>query len=62
MLTLFDIMVPHPSTLDDYLQESGCAGHTGNQATSIVFWKPADAPLHRDLTISSNASVAAIRH
>ena len=51
-----------PSTLDDYLQESGRGGRSGNQAKSIIFWKPVDAPLHQDLTIGSNAAVAAVRH
>ena len=51
-----------PSILDDYLQESGRGGRSGNQAKSIIFWKPVDAPLHRDLTIGSNAAVAAVRH
>ena len=51
-----------PSTLDDYLQESGRAGRSGNQATSIVFWKPVNAPLHKDCSSSLNASVAAVRH
>ena len=43
-----------PSTLDDYLQESGRAGCSGNQATSIVFWKPVDAPLCKDCSSSLN--------
>lgn len=51
-----------PSTLDDYLQESGRAGRSGDQAKSIIFWKPADAPLHKDLSIASNVAIAAVRH
>ena len=44
------------------MQESGRGGRGGDQAVSIVFWKPVDAPLHQDLTIDSNAAVAAVRH
>ena len=51
-----------PSSLDDYMQESGRAGRSGDPAKSIIFWKPADAPLHHDLSISCNASLAAVRH
>ena len=47
-----------PSPLDDYLQESGRAGRSGEQAKSIIFWKPADAPLHPDLSTPSNAAIA----
>ena len=35
-----------PRSLDDYFQESGRAGRSGEQASSIVFWCPPDAPKH----------------
>ena len=37
-----------PASLVDYSQESGRGGRTGEQAKSVVFLKPADAPLRRD--------------
>ena len=33
-----------PRSLDDYFQECGRAGRSGEQAFSIVFWCPPDAP------------------
>ena len=33
-----------PHSLDDYLQESGRAGRTGEQATSTIYWCSSDAP------------------
>ena len=50
-----------PSSLDDYLQDSGRGGCSGEQAKSIIFWKPADAPLQKDFSIN-NAEIAAVRH
>ena len=32
-------------SIDDYFQESGGAGRSGNHAKSIVYWKPADSPI-----------------
>ena len=51
-----------PSSLDDYMQESGWGGRGGDKTKSVVSLKPVDAPLHRDLTAGSNAAVAAVRH
>jgi RecQ family ATP-dependent DNA helicase len=50
-----------PASLEDYLQESGRGGRTGQQAKSVVFWKPADAPMRRDQSIAVNAELAAVR-
>ena len=33
-----------PRSLDDYFQECGRAGRSGEQAFSTVFWCPPDAP------------------
>jgi len=51
-----------PSSLENYSQESGRAGRTGEHAKSIIFWKPADAPLHRDQSVPANVEFAAVRH
>ncbi len=37
-----------PRSIDDYFQESGRAGRSGDSARSIVFWKPSDCPFRRD--------------
>ena len=50
-----------PSSIDDYFQESGRSGRSGDQAKSIVLWKPADAPLKQDLANPRNADFAAVR-
>lgn len=50
-----------PSSLDNYLQESGRGGCSGEQAKSIIFLKPAHAPLQKDFSIN-NAEIAAVRH
>ena len=51
-----------PSSLDDYLQESGRGGRAGDQALSIIYWKPIDAPLRQNLSIATNVEVTAVRH
>ena len=51
-----------PSSIEDYYQECGRAGRSGKQAKSVVYWRPADAPLRKDLSNPSNAETAAVRH
>lgn len=51
-----------PSSIEDYFQESGRAGRSGEQAKSTIYWKPKDAPLKRDLSNPRDAEVAAVRH
>ena len=34
-----------PHSIDDYFQESGRGGRTGESARSIVYWKRTDCPL-----------------
>ena len=36
-----------PRSIDDFIQESGRAGRSGTQATSIVYWKPVDARVRK---------------
>lgn len=50
-----------PRCIDDFFQESGRAGRSGEPSKSIVYWKPSEAPLRRDLNDPKNAEVAAVR-
>lgn len=50
-----------PSSIEDFYQESGRAGRTGDPAISTVYWKPADAPMYKDLSNPRDAETAAVR-
>ncbi len=50
-----------PQSLDDYFQESGRAGRSGDNARSIVYWKPADCPLRKQLISTRDHEVASVR-
>ena len=50
-----------PSSLDDYFQESGRCGRTGDQAKSVIYWQPKDCPMRKDLTNPRDAEVVAVR-
>lgn len=39
-----------PRSLDNYLQECGRAGRSGDQAYSTIYWCPRDAPMYKDLS------------
>ena len=49
-----------PSSIEDYFQESGRAGRSGEQAKSTVYWKPSDAPI-RKVADPRNIEIAAVR-
>ena len=51
-----------PHSIEDYMQESGRAGRSGEQALSIVYWKPNDAPLRKELKSNRDREIAAVRH
>ena len=51
-----------PSTIEDYFQESGRAGRSGELSISTIMWKPSDAPLWKDLLRPRHAEIAAVRH
>ena len=34
-----------PQSIEDYFQESGRVGRSGDHAKSLIFWKPGDFPL-----------------
>lgn len=50
-----------PSSIEDYFQESGRCGWSGDQAKSIIYWQPHDCPLKVDLTNPRDAEIAAVR-
>ena len=50
-----------PQSIDDYFQESGRGGRSGDAARSVVFWKASDCPVKKDLTSTRDAEVIAVR-
>lgn len=36
-----------PRSIDDYFQESGRGGRSGEKCVSTIYWKPAEAPLYK---------------
>ena len=50
-----------PQSIDDYFQESGRGGRSGDPAESIVFWKPKDCPMRKELTSVRDHEVASVR-
>ena len=51
-----------PTCIEDYFQESGRGGRSGEQAKPVVFWKPSDVPLRKDQSVPANAELASVRH
>ena len=51
-----------PSSIEDYFQESGRAGRSGEHSKSVIYWKPSDAPLRKDLSNPRDAEIATVRH
>ncbi len=43
-----------PAYIDDYFQDSGRAGRSGEAAKSTVYWKPSDALLQKDTSNPKN--------
>ena len=37
-----------PNSIDDYFQESGRGGRSGDNARSVIFWKPSDCPIRKE--------------
>lgn len=50
-----------PHSLDDYLQESGRAGRTGEQATSTIYWCSSDAPKYKEAKNQRMEETLAVR-
>ena len=50
-----------PRSIDDYFQECGRGGRSGEQCISTVFWKPAEAPMYKKPANSSQSDIVAVR-
>ena len=50
-----------PHSIDDYFQESGRGGRSGDYARSIVFWKPIDCPVKKEPTCLRDQEHADVR-
>lgn len=50
-----------PQSIDDYFQESGRGEHSGGDARSVVFWKPADCPFRKKAVSTRDHEVNAVR-
>ena len=50
-----------PQSIDDYFQESGHGGRSGDPAESIVYWRPKDCPMRKELITLRDHEVASVR-
>ena len=50
-----------PQSIDDYFQESGRGGRSGDAAQSLVFWKPSDCPVKKQPTSTRDEELIAVR-
>jgi ATP-dependent DNA helicase RecQ len=50
-----------PQSIDDYFQESGRGGRSGECARSVVFWKQTDCPMRKHPWSNRDHEVAAVR-
>lgn len=50
-----------PSSIDDYFQESGRAGRSGDPAKSTVYWKRRDCPVRKEPITTHHDEVIAVR-
>lgn len=50
-----------PQSIDDYFQESGRGGRSGDAARSIVFWKASDCPVRKQPTSTRHEEIIAVR-
>ena len=51
-----------PRSIEDYFQECGRAGRSGEPAKSVIYWTPVEAPLRKKLINPCDAEIAAVRH
>ena len=50
-----------PHSIDDYFQESGRGGRSGDDAQSIIYWKPIDCPNKKDVVSIRDREIADVR-
>ena len=50
-----------PRSIDDYFQECGRGGRSGEQCVSTVFWKSTEAPMYNKPADSSQSDIVAVR-
>ena len=50
-----------PQSLDDYFQESGRCGRSGDNAKSVVYWKPSECPARKELKTTRDTELMAVR-
>ena len=50
-----------PQSLDDYFQESGRCGRSGENAKSVVYWKPSECPSRKEIKTTRDAELMAVR-
>jgi len=50
-----------PHSIEDYFQESGRGGRSGEQARSVVYWKPVDCKMPKKVLSLRDKEVAAVR-
>lgn len=51
-----------PQSIEDYFQESGRGGRSGDTAKSVVYWKPIECRLKKKPGSARDQEVAAVRH
>jgi len=57
--TIYHYGAPH--SIDDYFQESGRGGRSGENSMSVIFWKPADCPMRQQPTLQYEKEVNEVR-
>ena len=50
-----------PRSLEDYFQESGRGGRSGDPAKSVIYWKPKDCPSRKKIESIHDQETAAVR-
>ena len=51
-----------PRSIEDYFQECGRAGRSGDPARSVIYWAPIEAPIRKKFVHPCDAEIAAVRH
>ena len=50
-----------PHSMEDYFQESGRGGRSGEDSRSVIFWKPTDCPMRKQPTTQYDQEVNEVR-